>query len=161
MGDTATALREYRDVAGRLEKKERYAEALVPLQAAYDLDKSDDKLRGRLFTAYLGDDPMAARPFAKSIDELKQVADALTKAGHADAALDVLGAARGSRSDEYRNQGPTSRSPTSRAATSSKAKSFLSPETAGANPALWMTLAEIELRGNRLAEGKAAVHAGA
>ena len=39
----------------------------------------------------------------------------------------------------------------------SKAKSFLSPETAGANPALWMTMAEIELRGNRLAEGKTAV----
>ncbi len=39
----------------------------------------------------------------------------------------------------------------------SKAKSFLSPETAGANPALWMTIAEIELRGNRLAEGKTAV----
>ena len=38
-----------------------------------------------------------------------------------------------------------------------KAKSFLSPETAGANPALWMTIAEIELRGNRLAEGKTAV----
>ena len=155
-GDTTTALREYKDVAGRLEKKERYADALVPLKAAYDLDQSDDKLRARLFTAYLGDDPKAARPFAKSADELKDVAEALNKAGHGDAALDVFA--------QLAEADPTNIEIKAQLALAyvskgdlSKAKSFLSPETAGANPALWMTIAEIELRGNRLAEGKTAV----
>ncbi len=42
MGDTAIALREYREVAAKLEKQDRHADALVPLQLAYELDQSDD-----------------------------------------------------------------------------------------------------------------------
>ncbi len=38
-----------------------------------------------------------------------------------------------------------------------KARTYLSAETAGSNPALWLTLAEMELRANRFPEGKAAV----
>ena len=155
-GDTTTALREYKDVAGRLEKKERYADALVPLKAAYDLDQSDEKLRARLFTAYLGDDPMAARPFARSADELKDVAEALTKAGHGDAALDVFAKLAEADPTNIEIKAQLALAYVARGDLS-KAKSFLSPETAGANPALWMTIAEIELRGNRLAEGKTAV----
>ncbi len=155
-GDTTTALREYKDVAGRLEKKERYADALVPLKAAYDLDQSDEKLRARLFTAYLGDDPMAAQPFAKTTDELKDVAEALNKAGHADAALDVFAKLAEADPSNIEIKAQLALAYVSRGDLA-KAKSFLSPETAGANPALWMTIAEIELRGNRLAEGKTAV----
>ena len=155
-GDTTTALREYKDVAGRLEKKERYADALVPLKAAYDLDQSDEKLRSRLFTAYLGDDPKAARPFAKSAEELKDVAEALNKAGHGDAALDVFAQLAEADPTNIEIKAQLALAYVSRGDLS-KAKSFLSPETAGANPALWMTIAEIELRGNRLAEGKTAV----
>ena len=149
-------MREYKDVAARLEKKERYADALVPLRAAYDLDKSDDKLRARLFTAYLGDDPKAARSFAKSTDELKEVAEALTKAGHGDEALDVFAQLAEADPTNIEIKAQLALAYVSRGDLS-KAKSFLSPETAGANPALWMTIAEIELRGNRLAEGKTAV----
>lgn len=155
-GDTTTALREYKDVAGRLEKKERYADALLPLKAAYDLDQSDDKLRARLFTAYLDNDPKAAQPFAKSVDELKEVAEALTKSGHGDAALDVFAKLAEADPTNIEIKAQLALAYVSRGDLS-KAKSFLSPETAGANPALWMTIAEIELRGNRLAEGKTAV----
>ena len=155
-GDTTTALREYKDVAGRLEKKERYADALLPLKAAYDLDQSDDKLRARLFTAYLDNDPKAAQPFAKSVDELKEVAEALTKGGHGDAALDVFAQLAEADPTNIEIKAQLALAYVSRGDLS-KAKSFLSPETAGANPALWMTIAEIELRGNRLAEGKTAV----
>ena len=155
-GDKATALREYKDVASRLEKKERYADALIALKAAFELDQSDDKLRARLFTAYLGDDPVAARSFAKSIDELKEVAEALTKGGHGDAALEVLAQLAEADPTNLEIKAQLALAYVSRGDLG-KAKSFLSPETAGANPALWMTIAEIELRGNRLAEGKTAV----
>ncbi len=84
------------------------------------------------------------------------MAEALTKAGHGDEALDVLA--------QLAEADPTNIEIKAHLALAyvargdlSKAKSFLSPETAGANPALWMTIAEIELRGNRLAEGKTAV----
>ncbi len=155
-GDTATALREFKDVATRLEKKEKYAEALVPLRAAFELNQADDQIRGRLFSAYLSGDPLAARPFAKGLDELRQVGEALEKAGQADAALEVLA--------EVAELDPTNIEIKANLALAyvakgdlNKATSFLSPEIAGANPQLWMTIAEIELRGNRLAEGKTAV----
>lgn len=156
MGDAATALREYKDVATRLEKKDRFADALVPLQAAFDLDRSDDGIRGRLFAAYLSGDPTAARPFAKGLDELRQVAAALEQAGHADAALDVLAEVAAEDPSNLEVRAGLALAYVARGQLD-KAKTFLSPETAGANPSLWMTIAEIELRGNRLAEGKTAV----
>ena len=61
MGDTAIALREYREVAAKLEKQDRHADALVPLQLAYELDQSDDSMRERLFAGYLGSNLEAAR----------------------------------------------------------------------------------------------------
>lgn len=156
MGDTAVALREFRDVAAKLEKQDRHADALVPLQFAYDLDKSDTSIRARLFAAYLASNPEAARKVASGIDELKEVAAAFGKAGQGDAALDVMSevatldpsdlGVRANLALAYVGRGDLD-----------KARTYLSAETAGGNPALWLTLAEMELRANRMPEGKAAV----
>ena len=156
MGDTAVALREYRDVAAKLQKQEKHAEALVPLQMAYDLDQTDEVIRGRLFAAHLGSNPTLARQFAKGADELKQVVAALEQAGQADAALDVLGEVaaldptdldvRAGLALAYVGRGDLD-----------KARTYLSAETAGTNPALWITLAEMDLRANRLPEGRASI----
>lgn len=156
MGDTLTALREYREVAAKLEQKEKYSDALVPLQAAYELDTSDDQIRGRLFTANLSDDPVAARKFAKGLDELRQVAEALDKGGHGDAALEVLGEVAAADPSNLEVRAGLALAYVSRGDLE-KARTYLSAETAGSDPALWITLAEIELRGDRFAEGKAAV----
>ncbi|HEX6217305.1 MAG TPA: tetratricopeptide repeat protein [Vicinamibacterales bacterium] len=155
-GDTTTALREYKDVAARLEKIDKFDAALVPLKAAYDLDKSDDKLRGRLFGAYLGSDPAAARPLARGADDLKQVAASLEKAGKHDAALEVLGEISAADPANFEIKANLAQAHIARGELD-KAKAFLSPETAGTNPQLWMMLAEIELRAKRAGEGKAAV----
>jgi tetratricopeptide (TPR) repeat protein len=155
-GDTTTALREYKDVAARLEKLDKVDAALVPLKAAYDLDKTDDKLRGRLFTAYLGGDPASARPLARGADDLQQVADAFEKAGRHDAALEVLGEISAADPANLEIKANLAQAHIARGELD-KAKAFLSPETAGSNPALWMMLAEIELRAQRGADGKAAV----
>ena len=63
----------------------------MPLQLAYDLDKSDDGVRSQLFAAYLDPNPDAARKVASGVDELKQIVAVLEKAGNTDAVLDVLG----------------------------------------------------------------------
>ncbi len=157
MGDTATALREFRDVASRLEKQDKHTEALVPLQLAYDLDSSDDSIRERLFTAYIsGGSIDQARKVASTKDELKQVAAALDQAGKPELALEVLSQiadadpadldVRANLAVAYVSRGELDR-----------ARSYLSAETAGSNPSLWLTLAEMELRSGRLAEGKQAV----
>ena len=156
MGDTATAIREFRDVATKLETQEKYAEALVPLQLAYDLDKSDESIRGRLFGAHLGSNPDLARKFASGAAELKQVAAALEKSGQTDAVLEVLGQVAAADPSDIEVRAGLALAYVSRGELD-KARDYLSAETAGSNPALWLTLAEVELRGNRLPEGKQAV----
>jgi tetratricopeptide (TPR) repeat protein len=156
MGDTVVAMREFREVAAKLEKQDRHADALVPLQLAYDLDQSDDSIRARLFAAYLETNPEAARKVASGIGELKKVAAAYERAGQGDAALDVMGEVanldpadldvRATLALVYVSRGDLE-----------KARTYLSAETAGSNPALWLTLAEMELRANRFPEGRAAV----
>lgn len=155
-GDALTALREYKDVAARLEKVEKYGEALLPLKAAFDINPSDGALRSRLFNAHLGSNPMAARQFASGTDELKQVGAALERAGQVDAALDVLAEIAAADPSNLEIKAQLAQTYASRG-NLDKARSFLSPETAGTNPALWLMLAELELRGGRLNEGKAAV----
>jgi len=157
MGDAGTALREFKEVAARLEKQDKHAEALVPLQLAYDLDHSDEGIRSRLFVGYLGGgSPELARKVAVGTDELKQIASALEAAGNGDAVLDVFAeiaaldpsdlAVRGNLALAYVSRGDLE-----------KARTYLSADTAGNDPALWLTLADMELRADRLAEGKAAV----
>ena len=155
-GDTTTALKEYKDVAARLEKVEKFDQALVPLKAAFDLDQADDKLRTRLFNAYLGSDPAAARALAKGPADLKQVADALEKSGNHGAALEVLGEISVADPANLEIKANLARAHIARGEFD-KAKAFLSPETAGTNPTMWMMLAEMELLAGRFAEGKAAV----
>ncbi|HUQ88968.1 MAG TPA: tetratricopeptide repeat protein [Vicinamibacterales bacterium] len=156
MGDTTTALREYREVAAKLKKAEKHGDALAPLQKAYDLDKADEGVRSQLFAAYLDTNPEAARKVAKNVDELKQIVGVLEKAGNTAGMLDVLGA--------IAEQDPAEVSVRSGLAMAyvakgdlEKARAYLSPETAGTDPQLWLMLAEMELRAKRFPEGKAAV----
>ena len=156
-GDMATALREFRDVAARYEKKDRPGDALESLQAAFDLDRSDEDTRTKLFDAYLsGGTPELARKVASGANELKQVASAFERAGQADLSLEVLGqVAEGDPSDlevraglalAYVAKGDLD-----------KARTYLSAATAGYDPALWLTLGEMELTAGRTAEGRAAI----
>jgi tetratricopeptide (TPR) repeat protein len=156
MGDTATAIREYKDISARLRKQDKHADALVPLQMAYDLDKSDETSRSALFAAYLASNPAAARGVAKGAAELKQIAAAFEKAGDTNALLEVLGAVAESDPADHEVRAGLAQTYVARGDLE-KARAYLSAETAGTNPALWLTLAEMELRADRLAEGKAAI----
>ena len=157
MGDKATALREFRDVAGRLEKKEKPAEALAVWQSAFDLDPADEDARGKLLAAYVAAGaPDMARKVARGSVELKQIAQAYEKAGQADAALEVLGEVAALDPADIEVRAGLALAYVSRGDLA-RARTYLSAETAGDNAALWLTLAEIELLGGRNDEGRAAI----
>jgi tetratricopeptide (TPR) repeat protein len=157
IGDMATALREYRDVALKYDGQGRSAEALAVFQLAHDIDRADAVIRGKLLEGYLrAGDVARARKVAHDAGELKQVAAAFEAAGRLDEALDVLGEVaaldpgdlqvRASLAQAYAGRGDMER-----------ARQYLSAETAGVSAPLWLTLAEIELSAGRYDEGRAAV----
>jgi len=123
---------------------------------AYDLDKSDEGSRSGLFTAYLASNPAAARGVARGAEELKQIAAVFEKSGDTEALLDVLGAVAESDPSDLEVRAGLALAYVARGDLD-RARTYLSAETAGTNPALWLTLAEMELRADRLAEGKAAI----
>lgn len=157
IGDVATARREFCDVAARLDRIGRPADALAAWQSAFDLDPSDEAIRLRLFEAYLGSQAHdQACGMARGAGELKRVAASLEQAGRTDEMLAVLGqVAEADPSDidvkarlalTYVARGDLAR-----------ARTFLSPETAGRDAGLWVALGEMELRAGRFAEGRSAI----
>ena len=156
MGDKATALREYKEVAAKLKKAGKETEALKPMQMAYDLDKSDEAIRSQLFNAYLETDPEAARQLAKGPDELHQIAAGLQKSGNSDAQLEVLSQIADHDPSNLEVRGKLAQAYAAKGDLES-ARKYISAESAGTNPDLWLMVAEMELRANRFPEGKAAV----
>ncbi len=157
IGEAATALREYKDVGFKYEILGQLAQALAAFQLAFELDPKDAELRSRLLKGYLDSGDVArARGVATSTAELKQIAAALGGAGRHDEVLDVLASVaerdpadldvRASLAQAFFGRGEMER-----------ARNYLSPESAGSNPALWLTLAEIELASGRIDQGRAAV----
>ena len=158
MGDTATALREFRDVAAKLEKA---GQARRRARAAAAGLRSRQVRRRRsaagCSAAYLG---LESRSWRAGGERRRRA--------EAGCGRPREGRARPTRRSTCSARSPEPIPPTSRCAPAwrwrmsargdlDKARSYLSAETAGSNPALWITLAEMELRGNRLPEGKAAV----
>jgi len=157
IGETLTALREYKEVGLKYEKLGQAVESLSAYQAAYDLNPQDVDLRARLLKGYLETGNVAqARAVATTVEDLKQLASVLEAAGRHDDVLEVLEAVaqqdpqdkavRAGLAQAYFGKGDLGR-----------ARTYLSPEAAGTNPALWLTLAELELSAGRIEEGRAAV----
>jgi tetratricopeptide (TPR) repeat protein len=157
IGETATALREYTEIAEKYDKQSKPAEAMGAYQAAYELNPQDVAIRARLMKGALeAGDVARAQSLATTKDELKQIVAVLEAAGRHDDVLGVLEAiaakdpadteVRAGLAQAYFAKGDLDR-----------ARAYLSPETAGANPALWLSLAEIELSSGHVAEGRTAV----
>jgi tetratricopeptide (TPR) repeat protein len=157
IGDTPTAIREYAEVGAKFDKQNRPAEAMAAYQAAYDLNPQDDALRSRLLQGYLtAGNVDRATALAATQEELKQLVSVLENAGRQDDVLRVLETiverdpadieVRARLAQAYFAKGDLVR-----------ARGFLSLETAGNNPALLLTLAELELQGSRYEEGREAV----
>jgi thioredoxin-like negative regulator of GroEL len=87
---------------------------------------------------------------AKGAGELKELIAALEAAGQADLVLEVMGDMAAADPADVETRANLAMAYVGRGDLE-QAKRYLSAETAGTNPALWLTLAEMELRGNRFA----------
>ena len=157
IGDTLTALREFKEVAVKYHHQDKSVEALAAFESAYELAPSDADVRGYLLTGYLhGGDIARAREVADGPAELKQLVAGLEAAGRRDDILEVLEQiatldpgdlqVRSGLAQAYAAKGDLAR-----------ARLYLNPQTAGRSATLWLTLAELELTDGRVEEGRSAI----
>ncbi len=156
-GDTATAQREFRDVGIELDKQGKAGEALAVFRQVFDLDPDDLAVRARLLRGYIdGADFTAARQIASTVTDLKQVAAALGSSGRSEEMLEVLTQVADLDPADLEVRADLAQA-FARSGDLQQARRFLTPETAGTNATLWMTLAEIELRAGHTDQGREAV----
>ena len=157
MGDLATALREYRSAADDLEARDRLPEALEALAEVVRLDPADDATRVRLLDASLErGDFSRVQGLARDAAELKRVALALDAAGRGDEALAVFERLVEQRPDDLEVRARLAAA-FARKGDLAATRRHLSPDTAGTDPALWMLLAELDLRDGKADDGRLAL----
>jgi tetratricopeptide (TPR) repeat protein len=157
IGETLTALREYKEVGLKYEKKGAAADALGAYQRAYDLNPQDAELRARLLKGYLdAGDLSQARAFAATTEDLKQLASALEAAGRTDDVLEVLSTVAEQDPDDISVRAGLAQAYFAKGDLN-RARNYLSREAAGTNPTLWLMLAEMQLEAGHMDEGRAAV----
>ena len=157
MGDKGGALSDLKEIAGELADKGRQPEAIEVLHEAAKLNPDDEEIREKMMDVYFGAADYAhAREFATSIEQFRMIAAALDGEGKADEALDTL------RQAATQNPGDTELSAQLAKAFIARgdlatAAEYLTAETAGDDPVLLMTVADIKLRGDQHEEGVAIV----
>ena len=155
IGDTAGAVRDLKEVAADLTELGRQAEAIEALREAAQLSPSDEQIRSRLLDVYVAAEDFArARECATTIAQFRMLSAALEQRGRADEALDMLrDAARVDPSDNDL-MAHLARAFVARGDMAAAAQ-YLTVETAGTDPALLMTMAEIQLRSGNIGDGLA------
>jgi tetratricopeptide (TPR) repeat protein len=157
MGDKAGAFSDLKDIAGELADKGRTAEAVEVLHEAAKLNPADEEIREKLMDVYFaaGDYPHA-RECASSIEQFRMIAAALEAAGQADEALETLRQAAAAVPGDAELSAQLAKAFIARGDLATAAE-YLTAETAGDDPALLLTVADIQLRGDKYEEGLAIV----
>ena len=157
LNDVPGAVRDLKEIAAELVEKGRAADAIEALREAAVLTPDDDEIRQRLLDIYVaGGDFARARECASTPDQLKGLAAALEAGGHEDAALEVLGEAARLDPEDGELRARLARAFVARGDLQAAAE-YLTVETAGDDPQLLFTVAEIRLRGETPEEGLAIV----
>ena len=144
--DAVGALREFKEVAAELADKGRLAEAIEALRQAATISPADEDIRERLLEIYLGAGDFArARECASTAEQLKSVAARLDAIGQEDEALATLREAARLDPADTDLKAHLARAFVARGDMGSAAE-YLTVETAGNNPQLLLTVAEIQLR---------------
>jgi tetratricopeptide (TPR) repeat protein len=157
MGDKGGALSDLKEIAGELADKGRQPEAIDVLREAAKLNPDDEEIREKLLDVYFAAGDFArARECATTIEQFRMLAAALEAEGKSDDAIETL------RQAASLNPGDTELSAQVARAFIAKgdlatAAEYLTAETAGDDPELLLTLADIQLRGEKFEEGVAIV----
>src|SRR6266487_189204 len=154
MGDKAGALRELKEIAAELAvDKGRQHEAIEVLREAAAINPDDEELREQLFDIYLaaGDLPLA-RDCATSVEQFRMVASAFEGQGKPDDALATLRSAVTLNEADTELKAELARAFVARGDLATAAE-YLTVETAGGDPELLLTVADIKLRGESFEEG--------
>jgi tetratricopeptide (TPR) repeat protein len=157
MGDKGGALSDLKEIAGELSAKGRQAEAIDVLHEAAKLNPEDDEIREKLMDVHFAaGDYARARECATSIEQFRMIAAALEAAGSADEALATLRQAATLNPGDTELSAQLARTFIARGDLATAAE-YLTAETAGDDPVLLLTVADIQLRGDKFEEGLAIV----
>jgi tetratricopeptide (TPR) repeat protein len=157
MGDKAGALSDLKDIAGELSEKGRQTEAIQVLRDAATLNPDDDEIREKLMDVHFAaGDYAQARECATTIEQFRMIAAALEAAGNADDALDTLRQAAAQHPGDAELAAQLARTFITRGDLATAAL-YLTAETAGNDPELLLTLADMQLRGEQYEDGVAIV----
>lgn len=153
VNDPTGALRDFKELAAELAGKGRQAEAIDALREATALSPEDEEIRARLLDVYVAaGDFIRARQCASTVDQLKGIAAKLDAAGQVDQALATLADAAQLDPADAELRAYLARAFVARGDLA-KAAQYLTVETAGDDPRLLLTVAEIQLRAGRIDEG--------
>ncbi len=155
VNDVAGAVRDICAIASELSEAARYPEAIDALKQAAALQPDDETVRGQLFEIYASaDDFEHASECATTAAQFKQLAESLALRERQDQAIEMQRRAvlldpadtdlRKALAQTLLERGDLQ-----------GAAEYLTAEIAGSDPALLMTLAEIQFRGGKTEEGMA------
>ena len=153
MGDVGGALGDLKQIAGELAEKERWPDAIEVLREAAKLHADDDEIREKLLDVYSASgDYASARECATTVEQFRLIAAALDGAGKTEDALDTLRQASVQNPYDNELKAELARTFVARGDIQTAAE-YLTAETAGDDPELLMTVADIRLRGDGADEG--------
>lgn len=157
IGDTPGAVRDLKEMAAELTEKGRQADAIEVLRDAAKLDPAADEIRQQLLGVYVSSgDFERARACASTPEQFKSLAAAIEAAGNQDEALKALAEAARLDPSDTELYAQLARAYVARGDLTSAAQ-YLTVETAGDDPQLLLTVAEIQLRGGKQEDGLALV----
>ena len=157
MNDTNGAVSELTTMAEELSEKQRHDEAIEALRLAATIDPENESIRSQLFDIYISAENFAmAGECATTAAQLTSIADSLELRERMDEAIEMLRRAAQIDTEDNALRARLAKTFIARGDLQS-AGEFLTVETAGGDPQLLMTAAEIQLRGGKVDEGVALV----
>jgi len=148
MGDKAGALRDLKEIAAELAvDKGRQAQAIDVLREATTLNPDDEEVKEQLFDIYLaGGELPRAREHATTVEQFRRVASAFEGQGSTEEALETLRRAVALNDADTELKAELARAFVAKGDLETAAQ-YLTVETAGDDPDLLLTVADIRLRG--------------
>jgi len=148
MGDKAGALRDLKEIAAELAvDKGRQAQAIDVLREATTLNPDDEEVKEQLFDIYLaGGELSRAREHATTVEQFRRVASAFEGQGSPEEALETLRSAVALNDADTELKAELARAFVAKGDLETAAQ-YLTVETAGDDPELLLTVADIRLRG--------------